>query len=136
MRKDEEGNECPHTLGEYRKLCVSIGGVDCPAVAWLDQQISENKEKGEDELVIVSDSQMRFVLMPLLLPPPSTGQDSAGRPLSIGSKVRFRGHNYTIKSFLPGQGTGGCAGLLFEESEIHTNEKPTEISVDLVSEES
>lgn len=66
MRKDEEGEEVPHTLGEYRTLCKAIGGSECSAVKWLDQQISEN-EAGEDEEVVVPDSQMRSVLMPMLM---------------------------------------------------------------------
>ena len=36
MRKDETGQDCPETLGEYRRLCAAIGGVDCEAVKLLD----------------------------------------------------------------------------------------------------
>lgn len=66
MRKDESGNECPATLFEYRKLCAAIGGEECRAVKLLDDKIRENG--GEDDEVIADDSQMRFLLMPLLLP--------------------------------------------------------------------
>jgi hypothetical protein len=64
MRKDEEGNEVPSTLGEYRKLCAAIGGVDDnPAVEWLDAKIAK---QGEHEEVLIPDSQMRNILMPML----------------------------------------------------------------------
>ena len=56
-------------------------------------------------------------------------QDSTGRPIGVGSRVRFRGQEYTIKAFHPGEGTLGTARLEFEE-EVHTSEAPTEISVD------
>jgi hypothetical protein len=61
MREDEEGNEVPGTLFEYRKLCAAIGGPDCRAVKFLDEKI---REHGDDE-VIAPDSQMRMLLMPL-----------------------------------------------------------------------
>jgi hypothetical protein len=64
-RLDEQGNECPATLGEYRKLCAAIGGEDCRAVLLLDEKIAE---QGPDEKVIKSDHQMRMLLMPLLVP--------------------------------------------------------------------
>ena len=66
MRTDEEGNACPATLGEYRDLCVAIGGPGCPAVELLDGHIAKNS-KGRDSEVIVADSQMRLLLMPLLV---------------------------------------------------------------------
>lgn len=66
MRRDEEGNECPATLGEYRDLCKSIGGEECRAVQFLDKKISES-ERGRDEEVIAPDSQMRMLLMPMLV---------------------------------------------------------------------
>jgi hypothetical protein len=67
MRKDEDGNDCPATLGEYRDLCASIGGEKSPAVAFLDKKIAETNR---DEEVIAPDSQMRVVLMPMLLQDP------------------------------------------------------------------
>jgi len=63
MRKDLEGNECPETLGEYLKMCKSIGGEDCRAVKMLEEQI---EEENEDSVVVVSDEKMRQILMPLL----------------------------------------------------------------------
>lgn len=66
MRLDEGGNSCPETLGEYRKMCAALGGEDCQAVKFLDDKIAESNE---DEKVIQADSQMRMLLMPLLLVP-------------------------------------------------------------------
>lgn len=66
MRTDENGNVCPGTLGEYRDLCAAFGGETCAAVKLLDTKIIE-APKGRDELVIKEDSQMRLLLMPLLL---------------------------------------------------------------------
>lgn len=65
MRVDEEGNSCPGTLFEYRDLCRAIGGPECEAVKFLEKKIQENG--GNDDEVIVADSQMRLVLMPMLL---------------------------------------------------------------------
>lgn len=59
------------------------------------------------------------------------GQDSTGKPIRIGSKVRFRGEVYTVKAFHPGEGHLGTNGLSFEEP-VHTAEAPSEIAVDLV----
>jgi hypothetical protein len=64
MRKDEKGKPCPETLGEYRRLCAAIGGEDCKAVKLLDEKIKEAK-KGKK--VLTEDSQMRMLLMPLLI---------------------------------------------------------------------
>ena len=66
MRVDEDGNECPSTLGEYRDLCVSVGGADCQAVSFLDKKITESP-KGRDSTVFVSDLQMRQLLFPMLV---------------------------------------------------------------------
>jgi len=64
MRTDETGKECPETLGEYRDLCAAIGGEDCEAVAFLDKKIGDPiNKKGRDSKVIVSDYQMRTLLM-------------------------------------------------------------------------
>lgn len=63
MRKDENGGDCPSTLTEYRAMCEVIGGPDCAAVKLLDRKILESNG---DEKVIVPDSQMRMLLMPLL----------------------------------------------------------------------
>jgi len=64
MRKDENGDPCPATLGEYRDMCAAIGGEKCKAVAFLDQKIAKF---GRDEEVITPDSQVRMLLMPMLL---------------------------------------------------------------------
>jgi hypothetical protein len=66
MREDENGNQCPETLGEYRDLCAAIGEENNGAVQFLDKKIAE-AATGRDEKVIAPDSQMRAVLMPLLL---------------------------------------------------------------------
>lgn len=58
-------------------------------------------------------------------------QDSAGRHIKIGSKVRFRGQVYTIKAF--GDRTSrGAISIEFEEAEVHTSEQPDEWGVDLI----
>lgn len=72
MRKDEQGNVCPATLGEYRDMVAAIAGENNKAVWFLDQKI---KEEGRDEIVIAPDSQMRMVLLPMMLsekPPEGT----------------------------------------------------------------
>jgi len=66
MRKDEQGNPCPKTLGEYYALCATLGGVDCPACTFLKEKIDSSKN-GRDEVVIADDSQMRTLLFPMLV---------------------------------------------------------------------
>ncbi len=68
MRLDEKGQECPATLGEYRDVCVAFGGENTAAVRLLDRKIA-SVDRGRDEPVIKEDSQMRALLMPLLLVP-------------------------------------------------------------------
>lgn len=65
MRRDENGKECPSTLGEYRDLCYAIV-PDSEAVAFLDRKIATDP-LGRLASVIAPDSQMRHVLMPMLL---------------------------------------------------------------------
>jgi len=65
MRTDESGQPCPGTLFEYRDLCQTIGGPECEAVKLLNKKIEENG--GKDDEVIQPDSQMRLLLMPLLI---------------------------------------------------------------------
>lgn len=65
MRKDEEGNACPATLGEYRAMCAALGGETCEAVRFLDQKIL--KTGGPTTEVVATDSQMRALLMPMLV---------------------------------------------------------------------
>ena len=62
-------------------------------------------------------------------------QDSAGRPIAVGDKVRFRGTIHTIKAFHDGEGNRGgpaCARIEFNE-EQQTPEPASEFSVDLMS---
>jgi len=66
MRLDEDGDEAPETLGEYRDLCEALGGPDCQAVRFLNEKITQNPG-GEDEKVIAPDSQMRALLIPLMV---------------------------------------------------------------------
>lgn len=66
MRKDEEGNPCPATLGEYRDLCAAVGLEGNKAVQFLDGKIAESPN-GRDEEVIAADSQMRMLLMPMMV---------------------------------------------------------------------
>ena len=62
-------------------------------------------------------------------------QDSTGKPISVGSTVRFRGGIYTIRAFIPSKGRGGCARIEFQEAiPMPVLEKwgmPDEVAVDL-----
>lgn len=58
-------------------------------------------------------------------------QDSTGKPIYIGDRVRFRGKNYTIKKFLPRSGRHATSQIEFEEPQ-HTTEVADEISVDKI----
>jgi hypothetical protein len=58
-------------------------------------------------------------------------QDSTGKPIAVGDRVRFRGRVYTITAFRPGQGRFGSAAIEFDEP-CHTTETPDEVSVDFV----
>lgn len=67
MRKDEEGNDCPATLGEYRDVVMAfVSNEHNPAVRFLDQRIA-GAPHGRDEKVLAPDSQMRHLLMPLMV---------------------------------------------------------------------
>ena len=66
MRKDETGQPCPETLGEYRDLCAAIAGPGCRAVQFLDERI---RRSGRDDRVLTADSQMRALLLPMLVEP-------------------------------------------------------------------
>lgn len=57
------------------------------------------------------------------------GQDSTGKMLCIGSRVRFRGEEFTVKAFGP-RDADGITTLQFYEEINHTDETPTETSVD------
>jgi hypothetical protein len=67
MRKNEAGEDCPSTLGEYLTLCESIcGSYGVPnnrALQFLRDKIAE---QGADQPVVASDSQMRMILMPMM----------------------------------------------------------------------
>ena len=57
-------------------------------------------------------------------------QDSTGKTISIGDKVKWRGQTYTIKSF--GEDTlRGAVSIKFEETPYST-ETPDEWAVDLI----
>jgi len=60
---DDSGEACPSTLGEYRDLCAALGGADNQAVKFLDEKIAE---QGRDAEVTAPDSQMRYLLFPML----------------------------------------------------------------------
>lgn len=64
-RKDENGNECPATLGEYYDLIHAIM-PNSRAAEFLEEKIAA---QGRDEEVIAPDSQMRLLLMPMMLQP-------------------------------------------------------------------
>lgn len=64
MRKDENGNPCPSTLGEYYDMCYSIAPKS-KAIVFLSEMINEPGVT-RDSPVIAKDSQMRALLMPLL----------------------------------------------------------------------
>lgn len=66
MRTDESGQACPATLGEYRDMCAAIAGEGCDAVKFLDKKILD-ANGNRDEEVIAPDSQMRMLLMPMML---------------------------------------------------------------------
>ena len=54
--------------------------------------------------------------------------DSTGKPVRIGSRVRWRGAEYTITEILPGE---RFAEFRFKEP-LHIDEVPDELGVDLV----
>jgi hypothetical protein len=57
--------------------------------------------------------------------------DSAGRPIRIGNRVRWRGQIYTIKAFSADVGRCGTRIIEFEEPLHVDGEVPDELSVDL-----
>lgn len=58
-------------------------------------------------------------------------RDSADRLIEVGTRVCFRGREYTIESFVPGGGRFGTNAIRFREPQ-HTDEVADEISVDRV----
>jgi len=71
MRRDEQGNEVPHTLGEYLKL-VSMLAPTSKAADLLREKI---KEHGEDKECAASDYTMRQILIPLMSIDSDNGSD-------------------------------------------------------------
>jgi len=65
MRKDEYGNECPETLGEYYDICKAFLGEDSGPCKFLKVKIDT---QGRDEIVIADDSQMRALLFSMVEP--------------------------------------------------------------------
>lgn len=65
MRKDENGQACPGTLGEYYDYVEMFFGEDDGefALKFLSDKI---KVFGPDEKVIADDSQMRLLLFGLV----------------------------------------------------------------------
>lgn len=61
----------------------------------------------------------------------TTAEDSTGKLIKVGDRVRFRGREYLIKGFLPGEGRDGTVAIVFE-TDVHVLETPDEWSVDLV----
>ena len=60
------------------------------------------------------------------------GQDSAGQPITVGDRVRWRGQLYTIKAFGKAVGRFGTRTITFAEPPHLTNEVPDEMAVDLI----
>ena len=65
MRKDEHGDECPETLGEYRDVCHFLA-PNSAAVELLDGRIAV-AANGRNEKVIAPDLQMRELLYSLMV---------------------------------------------------------------------
>jgi hypothetical protein len=63
MRKDEHGDPCPETLGEYLTFCEALM-PDSRASIFLRRKISS---QGEQQRVVVSDLMMRTLLLPMIL---------------------------------------------------------------------
>lgn len=59
-------------------------------------------------------------------------QDSTGKNIKIGDRVRFHGQEFTIQAFIPNIGRLKTNGIEFTEKPTHTDEQPDEISVDLL----
>jgi hypothetical protein len=89
VRKDENGESCPSTLGEYRDLCWALAR-ECRAVELLDHHILKN-EDGRDAVVIAHDSQMRFLLMPALAEPPEDPEHDFLNPACASERALERG---------------------------------------------
>lgn len=62
----------------------------------------------------------------------SEPMDSAGRPITVGDVVTWRGRPYTIKAFGDPNGRCGTRTILFQEPLHVEGEVPDKIGVDLV----
>lgn len=62
---------------------------------------------------------------------PMMHQDSVGRPIKVGDRVRWRGDEYTIKAFGEPGGAFGAPLLEFEEA-LKFHGVPDETQVDLI----
>ena len=58
--------------------------------------------------------------------------DSTGKQICVGSRVSFRNEEFTVKAFGPRDEDGLCY-IYFDEEINHTDEQPTELSVDRVT---
>lgn len=88
MRKDEAGQACPKTLGEYRDLCWALT-KKTRAVEFLDNKIKESPN-GRDEVVIAHDSQMRFLLFPMMTQEPENPDHNFLDPMCASKRALER----------------------------------------------
>lgn len=72
MRKLSTGDDA--TLGNYRKLATALFGQESKAVKFLDGKIDQSPN-GENEEVIVDESQMIYLLVTMAeSPAPKTNE--------------------------------------------------------------
>ena len=72
MRKLSTGDDA--TLGNYRKLVIALFGQESKAVKFLDGKIDQSPN-GENEEVIVDESQMIYLLVTMAeSPAPKTNE--------------------------------------------------------------
>jgi hypothetical protein len=60
-------------------------------------------------------------------------QDSAGRPIKKGDRVRWRGEEYTVKGFRLLTVSGRLVPAVEFVEPLHLNAVPDEMSVDLIT---
>lgn len=67
MRKDENGDVCPETLGEYYAITKAMFGEQMgkKALEFLQEKI-DKAPNGKDEKVISDDSQMRGLIFNMI----------------------------------------------------------------------
>ncbi len=84
------------------------------------------------------DASMQALTLELMRMKQPMHQDSTGKPIKVGDRVRFRGEGvWTIKAFKPGTGSLGSDGIEFEETLPTSGNwsrwaEPDEIAVDLI----